>query len=371
MNDSPQTLQEAVIYFADKAVCMEQIKHIKWADGKVACPKCASDNIGVITTRSLFKCRACKKQFSCKVDTIFEQSQLGLNKWFVAIWLTANAKNGISSLELHRALGVTQKTAWFMLHRIRLAMRTGSFRKLHGVVESDETFVGGRAANMHREERERKITGRGGVGKAIVHGLLERGSDDEPSQVHATVIPNTEAETITPRVAQNVERDAVICTDAPPPVTPACKPDTFTGFIDHATRYVAGKVHVNGMENFWSLLKRMLKGTYVAVAPFHLQAYLDEEVFRFNEHARPAWRVGLDASPTGNCVRLTIADSWASSKETIHVRAKKAKQPFGGASVRRSPRKSWAQVSAAVSLTLPSSDTRNGSNNGRKRSGKS
>lgn len=280
--NGPETLMEAVQYFADEAVCLEQMKRIKWPDGKVACPKCAGEKIWTIATRNLFKCAACKKQFSCKVDTIFEQSQLGLSKWFVAIWLIANAKNGISSLELHRALGVTQKTAWFMLHRIRLAMRTGSFRKMHGVVESDETFVGGRAANMHREKRERTITGRGGVGKAIVHGLLERGADGEPSQVSATVVPNTEAETLMPEILHKVERDTVVCTDAA--ASYAGLHSRFVHkFIDHATRYVAGKVHINGMENFWALVKRMLKGTYVAVAPFHLQRYLDEEIWRFNK----------------------------------------------------------------------------------------
>lgn len=282
MNEhGPETLIEAVRYFADESVCMEQMRRIKWPDGKIVCPKCAGENIGVIATRGIWKCRACKKQFSAKVDTIFEQSQLGLSKWFVGVWMIANCKNGISSLELHRALGITQKSAWFMLHRIRLAMRTGSFRKLRGVVESDETFVGGRAANMHREKRERKITGRGGVGKAIVHGMLERGIDGEPSQVRASVVPNTEAETLMPELAQNVERETVVCTDALASYA-GLHSRYVHKFIDHATRYVMGKVHINGIENFWALLKRMLKGTYVAVAPFHLFRYLDEETWRFN-----------------------------------------------------------------------------------------
>jgi len=143
---------EAVRYFSDPAVCLEYMKSIKWPDGKITCPKCASDNIGAIATRAIWKCRACKKQFSAKVDTIFEGSQLGLDKWFVAVWMEANCKNGVSSLELHRALGVTQKTAWFMGHRIRLAMRTGNFRKMKDVVESDETFIGGQGRVHAREE---------------------------------------------------------------------------------------------------------------------------------------------------------------------------------------------------------------------------
>jgi transposase-like protein len=218
------------------------------------------------------------------VDTIFEDSPLPLSSWFVAVWLIANTKNGTSSCELARALGVTQKTAWFMLHRIRLAMRTGSFRKMHGTVESDETFVGGRAANMHKEKRERKITGRGGVGKTIVHGLLERGdaSEGKKSRVKVAVVPDTEAATLMPEILRNVDGSAVVCTDAA--AAYAGLDSRFVHqFIDHATTYVRGLVHVNGMENFWSLLKRMLRSTYVAVAPFHLFRYLDEEAWRFNE----------------------------------------------------------------------------------------
>ena len=183
--EGPQTLVEAVRYFSDKKICHGYMIQIKWPDGKITCPKCGGEKIWFIQTREIYKCGACKKQFSAKVDTIFEFSQLGLDKWFVAVWLIANAKNDISSLELHRALGVTQKTAWFMLHRIRLAMKTGHFRKLKDVVESDETFVGGAAANMHAAKRERDIRGRGAVGKTVVHGLLERGTEDDPSQVHA------------------------------------------------------------------------------------------------------------------------------------------------------------------------------------------
>lgn len=286
MNEcEPQTLVEAVRHFADGAACAEYMRTIKWPDGKIVCPHCGADNIGRIETRNKYKCRTCKKQFSDKTDTIFEDSPLPLSSWFVAVWQIANCKNGVSSLELSRALGVTQKTAWFMLHRIRLAMHSGSFRKMRDTVESDETFVGGRAANMHAKKRERTILGRGPVGKAIVHGLLERGDkgSDKLSQVRASVVPNTEAETLMPIIAGNVDPHAVVCTDAA---------SSYAGlgsrfvhqFIDHATAYVRDKVvHTNGIENFWSLLKRMLRGTYVAVAPFHLFRYLDEESWRFNE----------------------------------------------------------------------------------------
>jgi transposase-like protein len=256
---------------------------LKWPDGKITCPECQGDNIGRIETRKLLKCRACRKQFSAKTDTIFEDSPLGLDKWFTAVWLIANAKNGTSSCELARAIGVTQKTAWFMLHRIRLAMRLGTFRKMNGTVESDETYIGGKAENMHARKRERKVTGRGGAGKAIVHGLLERGTEEKPSQVRASVIPTTNAETLLREVARNVERGAHVYTDAHPSYSELSALDFWHRWVDHGIRYVKDRVHVNGLENFWALLKRMIRGTYVAVAPFHLFRYLDEETWRFNE----------------------------------------------------------------------------------------
>ena len=262
----PQTLIEAVLYFSDLDVCHNYMVKLKWPDGKVFCPKCGCDNVGTIAKRRMFQCKDknCRKQFSAKVGTIFEDSPLGLDKWFVAAWQIANAKNGISSMELHRALGVTQKTAWFMLHRIRLAMKTGDFRKLEGVVESDETYIGGKAENMHARKRAKKILGRGAVGKAIVHGLLERGDKAaQDSKVRCQVVPDMEQSTLVPLIDRNVERSAVVCTDAH-----ASYAGLFHRFvhhaIDHATAYVRGKVHVNGMENFWCLLKRMVRGTTTA-----------------------------------------------------------------------------------------------------------
>jgi transposase-like protein len=277
MAETPSNLLSAVRYFADLRVCNDYMRRIKWPDGNPACPKCGGADIGEISTRAMLKCRACKKQFSYKVGTIFEDSALGLDKWFPAVWCIANCKNGISSHELARALDVTQKTAWFMLHRIREAMRTGTFRKLSGIVESDETFVGGEARNMHKRVRERKIRGRGRVGKRIVHGMLERGGE-----VRAKVVESTEADVLRPALKRNVELGSTIFTD-----DASSYDDLWRHFIhetvNHAQEYVRGIVHTNGMENFWSLFKRMLKGTYVSVAPFHLQRYVDEEAFRFNE----------------------------------------------------------------------------------------
>ena len=279
MNDTPKTLLEAVRYFSDLKVCNQYMRRIKWPDGKPTCPNCGSAKIGEIATRNMLRCneKGCRKQFSYKVDTIFEDSPLGLDKWFVAIWCIANAKNGISSHELGRALGITQKTAWFMLHRIREAMKTRSFRKLRGEVEVDETFIGGRAENMHKAQREKRIRGRGAVGKAIVQGLLERGGE-----ARMNVISNTNRETLQPPVRRNVAFGASVYSDDAPGYV-GLDTNFVHKSIDHVTKYVEGRVHTNGLENFWSLLKRTLHGTYVAIAPYHLTRYVDEQTFRFNK----------------------------------------------------------------------------------------
>lgn len=182
-NNFPTTLQKAVKYFSDNLVCINLVAKMRWADGIATCPICQSKETSFLSTRNIWKCKnkECKKQFSVKVGTIFEQSPIGLDKWLLAVWLISNAKNGISSYEIHRAIGVTQKTAWFMLHRIRLAMETGSIEKLSGNVEVDETFIGGKAKNMHKHKREAIIKGRGSVGKTAVMGLLERNGKVENS----------------------------------------------------------------------------------------------------------------------------------------------------------------------------------------------
>lgn len=288
--ETPKTLLEAVRYFGSLNACHELMVTIKWPDGVIRCPKCGGDQVGNIASRRLLQCKAkgCRKQFSAKVGTIFEDSPLGLDKWLVGVWAIANAKNGVSSCEVARALGVTQKTAWFMLHRIRAAMRTGTFKKLAGEVESDETYVGGKAKNMHTAKRERAIQGRGGVGKAIVHGLLQRTTASQPSQVRAKVVPDTEAGTLMPAILSNVERGTAIYTDAHKSYQ-----NLWFGFvhdfIDHTTAYVRDRVHTNGLENFWSLLKRTIRGTYIRPAHFQLDRYVDEQVFRFNQRAGDDW----------------------------------------------------------------------------------
>jgi transposase-like protein len=271
----PNNLLQAIQYFSDPDVCTDFVAKLRWPNGPF-CPRCGSVEYSYLTTRRIWKCKACKKQYSVKVGTIFEGSPLGLEKWLPAVWLIANSKNGISSHELGRALGVTQKSAWFMLHRIRLAMQTKSFSRLSGEVEVDETFIGGKARNMHKDVRERKGIVSGTDAKTPVLGMIERGGN-----VRAEVVSDTRRKTLRPRVIDSVEVGSSIYTDAL---------RSYTGLdvayshktIDHAERYVDGQVHTNTIENFWSLVKRGLNGTYISVEPFHLFRYLDERVFTFN-----------------------------------------------------------------------------------------
>jgi transposase-like protein len=197
----PSNLLEAVRYFADLDVANDFVAKMRWPDGPM-CPACGSTEYSYLTTRRVYKCKQkeCRKQYTVKLGTIFSDSPLGLDKWLPAVWLVANSKNGISSHELGRALGVTQKSAWFMVHRIRLAMQTGSFDKLDGEVEADEAFIGGKAINMHPAKRAEKITATGGKDKTIVFGLRQRGGE-----VRVKVIPNHKKETLHAEVRENVD----------------------------------------------------------------------------------------------------------------------------------------------------------------------
>jgi transposase-like protein len=274
--DEPQTLLEATRYFSDPDVCVQFVAKMRWPDGPV-CPRCDGREYSYLTTRRLWKCKACKKQFSVKVGTIFEDSAIPLDKWLVATWLIANSKNGISSHELGRALGISQKSGWFVLHRIRLAMQVGSFDNWSGEIEVDETYIGGKARNMHKHVRKQKITGTGGKDKAIVLGIQQRGG-----RVRATVVADISKESLYPHVHRHVEPGSAIYTDTLPSYRGLGK-DFAHETIDHAEMYVDGRIHTNGLENFWSLLKRGLHGTYISVQPFHLFRYLDERCFTFNE----------------------------------------------------------------------------------------
>lgn len=282
---SPKTLLEAVRYFSKPENCRDYLVSRRWPKG-VTCPVCGSTSVYFDTSRNGWECktRHPKRKFTLKTGTIFEDSALGLDKWLPCVWLIANAKNGISSWEIHRALGVTQKTAWFMLHRVRLAMQAIDGGKRGGDVEIDETYIGGRARNMHPAKKARVMGGkRGGVSsKAAVMGLLDRHGKDAVSQVRTVVLSGRKRHQMQPVVREHVEAGSAIYTDSHPSYG-GLSTDYVHEVIDHAEAYVDGQVHTNGLENFWSLLKRSLKGTYVAVEPFHLFRYLDEQAFRFNE----------------------------------------------------------------------------------------
>lgn len=296
--NTPKTLMEAVEHFSDPDNALNFVARLRWPKG-VTCPYCEAKGPMFLRTRRIWKCSECRKQFSVKVGTIFEDSPLPLNKWLTAMWMIGNCKNGVSSYEIARDLKITQKSAWFMLHRVRRAMQSGSFKKLVGEVEVDESFIGGKARNMHASERAVKITGTGGKDKAIAMGMLERGGE-----VRAMVVDNRRKKELQKQIRQHVEVGAAIFSD---------ELKSYEGLdsnyqhavINHAIEYVNGNVHTNGMENFWSLLKRGLHGTYVSVEPFHLFRYLDEQAFRYNNRkAEDADRfVGVCSSIVGR--RLT------------------------------------------------------------------
>jgi len=271
----PETLQEAIVYFSDPQRVFDYAVALRWPNGKVTCPRCGGAKHSFIKTRRIWFCYDCKKQFTLKVGTVFEDSPIGLDKWMTAFWMLVNCKNGISSMEIHRALGVTQKTAWFMLQRLRLALQGTNLGKLAGHVEVDETFIGGKARFMHKDKRA-KVIKRGPSGKAIVVGVLERGG-----KVRAEVVKDRERQNVQAVVRTHVEPGSELSTDEWSAYF-GLAPEYAHKVINHADAYVEGQVHTNGLENFWSLLQRGLKGTYVSVEPFHLYRYLDEQIFRYN-----------------------------------------------------------------------------------------
>jgi len=277
MTQGPKTLMEAVKWFSSYENCKAYMIALRWPDGKIACPHCGSERVTYLEKARIWKCYGAhaRPRFSLKTGTIYEDSPLPLEKWLVATWQVVNCKNGVSSYEIHRALGVTQKTAWFMDHRIRFALGLEDAGKLSGHVEADETFIGGKARNMHLHVKARRVTGTGGKDKTAVMGILQRGG-----KVRTIVVPNRKKPALQGEVRKHVEAGSALYTDA------LKSYDGLNEFkhqvIDHAVKYVDGQIHTNGLENFWSLLKRGLNGTYVSVEPFHLFRYLDEQVYRYN-----------------------------------------------------------------------------------------
>jgi transposase-like protein len=313
--DAPKTLLEAVQYFSDEQVCIDAVAEMRWPDG-VKCPECWHKDPYYIKTQKRWKCRECRIQFSVKRGSIFEDSPISLTKWLPALWLLVNCKNGISSYEVAKDLGITQKSAWFVLHRLRLVLKSANLgTKLGsndgGEVEVDETFVGGKLKNMHRSRANKLNKIKSGAGyetrvhhenKTVVMGMLDRDS----RQVRAKVVPNVKRETLQNEILQNVKYGSAVYTDQ------AVAYDTLHrryihDTVNHAETYVKGRVHTNGLENFWSLMKRNLAGTYVCVEPFHLDRYLDEQMFRFNNRA-------TKDNPLNDSDRFLLALSQVSNK---------------------------------------------------------
>jgi transposase-like protein len=277
MSSEPKTLQEAILYFSDPTNCREYLVARRWPDG-VICPRCGSKNVLFLEKYNRWHCREKHDapQFTLKTGTVMEDSPISLDKWLMVMWQIVNSKNGISSCEVHRAIGITQKSAWFMDHRIRFALGMGPGAKLSGEVEVDESFIGGKARNMHKAKRAKKITGTGGKDKTIVMGMMERGR-----KVRTMVIGNRRKPEVQKQVREHIEAGSAIFSDELKSYD-GLESDYQHAVINHAVEYVNGNVHTNTMENFWSLLKRGLHGTYVSVEPFHLFRYLDEQAYRFN-----------------------------------------------------------------------------------------
>lgn len=281
-NTNLNTLQDAIVFYSDPQNCINYVVGLRWADGKVICPSCGSEAVMWLPTRSLFQCKNkhSKRQFSVKVGTLLEDSAISLGKWLIVMWMLGNCRNGISSHEVGRTIGITQKSAWFMLHRLREAMKAGE-GKIGGAwkeVEVDETFVGGKSKFMHKRKRlETGITNRGSKkGKTIVQGLLERGGE-----VRVEVVESRTDTILQGNIEKNVEELSCVITDELNAYK-GLSQEFYHMAVNHLEGYVVGRAHTNSLENFWSCLKRTLKGTYVAVAPKHLMSYLSEQAFRFN-----------------------------------------------------------------------------------------
>lgn len=284
MEDQPKTLLEAIRYFSNEQVCIDAIASLRWPDGHPVCPNCnaveGERRHYWLANQRRWKCYACRKQFSVKVGTIFEDSPIGLDKWMVALWMLCNCKNGVSSYEIARATGITQKSAWFVLQRLRLVLKTVPVHAMGWTrsdpIEIDETYIGGKPRNMHAKRRM-------ALGdkdhKTIVMGMLSR----DTREVRATVIPDAKRTTLQAQILKNVGRSSHVFTDQHVGYDGLAKVNDYVHkTVNHMEEYVNGRVHTQGIENFWSLLKRTLSGTYVAVEAVHLDRYLDEQTYRFN-----------------------------------------------------------------------------------------
>ena len=284
--DAPETFQSAIAFFADPQRAFDAAVDFRWPGGNVTCPRCEGAKHSFIKTRRIWFCYDCKKQFTVKVGTIMEDSPIGLDKWMTGMWMLANCKNGISSYELAKNLGIRQNSAWFMLHRIREAMKDNAAFKLGGgeeggPVEVDETFINPNTQKMHNSRRLKMKKAEHAGAKAIVMGMLDR----DARKVRAKVVPNVKRETLQNEILNQIQGGSKVYTDGYPAYDRLAAKQFIHETVNHIDEYVRGQVHTQGIENFWSLLKRTLRGTYVAVEPFHLDHYVDEQVFRYNNRA--------------------------------------------------------------------------------------
>lgn len=312
MSKEPTTLQQAIIHFADPDNCVKFLVARRWPDGVVKCPRCGSDRVAYVPSRRVWQCKSRheKCQFSIKVGTIFEDSAISLDKWLLAMWLVANCKNGVSSWEVHRDLGVTQKTAWFMLHRIRLALGDVPESKMggNGPVEVDETFIGPNPQKMHADKRQARYKALSARPKTLVMGMLDR----ESRQVRASVVPDVRRETLQNAILEQIEKGSTVYTDSAVGYDNLAARAYIHGTVNHVEQSVNGQIHTQGIENFWSLLKRGLRGTYVAVEPFHLDRYIGEQVLRFNNRA-------TKDNPLSDADRFTLAVSQIVGKRLTYA----------------------------------------------------
>jgi len=274
-----KTLTEFTDYFCDEAVCVKHFTESRFRNGEY-CPHCRHDKIYLCANGKRYHCAKCKQDFTIRTKTVFGESKLPLRKWYMAIYLLATSGKGISSVQLAKQVGVTQKTGWFIDHRVRSAMKQNK-GNLFGTIEADETFIGGLSKNMHKAKRKEAITGTGGKGKAAVFGLRSRAGE-----VRAQVIESTNREVLHAEIKNNVAQGATLYTDmwvAYRGLSAMFK----HAAVDHgAKEYVNGDCHTNGIESFWALFKRGYHGVYHQMSKKHLQRYVNEFTFRVNRRTK-------------------------------------------------------------------------------------
>lgn len=271
------SLLEMVLYFKTEKKCLQYLEQCKWG-GKIRCRQCGCDKVYRLRDKGLFKCGNCNDLFSAKVDTIFEDSKLPMIKWFMAMYLISNHKKGISSYQLARDIKVTQKTAWFMSHRIRKMFEETHTDKMEGIILTDETFVGGKNKNRHKDKKVQNAQGRSFKDKVPVFGLLEK-----DGKIRCFVMRDTSKESIQPLVRKNVKENSVVVSDEWWGYT-GLKRDYDHQIVEHRYKQYknAEGFSTNAVEGFWSHFKRAIYGIYHKVSPKHLQKYVDEISFRWN-----------------------------------------------------------------------------------------